>query len=302
MIASIPPFIEVRDLPYSYAREGSNSLRAFQGVSLALHPGEFVAVVGANGSGKTTLAHHLNALLSPTKGEVRVARLATRDPSNWPAIRSQVAMIFERPGDQIVATTIEDDVAFGPENLGLAAEEIENRVHWALESVGLWPLRHRPPHLLSAGQKQKADIAGALAIRPRCLVLDEATTMLDPAGRRELLALLRKLHREGMAITSITHRMNGVVKAERVIALAEDRVAFDRAPRHLFADRPWLVSLGREFPTGGTLVMRGYIPGTVALAVGAANGRPELIAAALITVAVVATWRQVELCPGGASV
>lgn len=248
MIAHNSPFIEVRDLYFCYQREGSNSVPALQGVSLALHPGEFVVLVGANGSGKTTLARHLNALLSPTRGEVRVAGLVTSDPSNWPAIRSHVAMIFQRPEDQIVATTVEDDVAFGPENLGLAAEEIENRVGWALESVGLWPLRHRPPHLLSAGQQQKVAIAGALAMRPRCLVLDEATAMLDPAGRRELLALLRKLHGEGMTIISITHRMSEATTAERVIALAEGRVAFDGTPRQLFADRDWLVSLGLEFP------------------------------------------------------
>jgi energy-coupling factor transporter ATP-binding protein EcfA2 len=187
-------------------------------VSLALHPGEFVVLVGANGSGKTTLlARHLNAVLSPTRGEVRVAGPVTCHPSNWPATRSQVAIIFQRPEDQ----------------------------------------------MLRAGQQQKLAIAGDLAMRPRCLVLDEATAMWDPAGRRDLLALLRKLRQEGMTIISITHRMSEVTESERDIALTDGRVAFDGAPRQLFAHRDWVASLGVEFPTGGTLVMRGYIPGTV---------------------------------------
>lgn len=253
----MPPFIEIRDLHYCYQREGSDSVRAVQGVSLALHPGEFVVLVGANGSGKTTLlARHLNAVLSPTRGEVRVAGPVTCDPSNWPATRSQVAIIFQRPEDQM-----------------------------------LW-----------AGQQQKLAIAGDLAMRPRCLVLDEATAMWDPAGRRDLLALLRKLRQEGMTIISITHRMSEVTESERDIALTDGRAAFGGAPRQLFAHRDWVASLGVELPPVGTLVMRGYIPGTVALTIGAAHWPPEVVAVAVITVAFVATWWQVELRPGRASV
>jgi energy-coupling factor transporter ATPase len=242
------PQIEVRDLHFSYRGDGSEAVDALRGVSFSLRPGEFVALVGANGSGKTTLARHLNALLVPERGEVRVSGLSTHDRASWPIIRSQVTMVFQRPEDQIVATVVEDDVAFGPENLGLPGEEIERRVRWALEKAGVWHLRHRPPHLLSAGQQQRVAIAGALAMSPRCLVLDEATAMLDPAGRREILALLHQLHVEGMTVVLITHLMREAVEAERIIALEEGRVAFDGPCRPFFADSERLALLGLEVP------------------------------------------------------
>jgi len=265
------PLVEICDLHHTYEGNGTGSVNALRGVTLTLQPGAFVAVVGANGSGKTTLARHLNALLLPTQGLVRVAGLDTRDRVAWPAIRSQVAMVFQQPEDQIVATMVEDDVAFGPENLGLAAEEIEGRVRWALKTVGIWGLRHRPPHLLSAGQQQRVAIAGALAMHPRCLVLDEATAMLDPAGRREVLALLRRLHAEGMAIVLITHRMGEATLAERVVALAEGYVAFDGPSHRLFADPDRLASLGLEPPPLAALADQlarrwpGFPPGLLTL-------------------------------------
>jgi energy-coupling factor transporter ATPase len=250
------PLIEISCLYHAYEGSGAEPIDALRGVSLTICPGEFVAVVGANGSGKTTLARHLNALLLPTRGEVRVAGLDTRDESTWPAVRSQVAMVFQQPEDQIIATTVEDDVAFGPENLGLPADEIEGRVRWALETVRMWELRHRPPHLLSVGQQQRTAIAGALALRPRCLVLDEATAMLDPAGRREVLALLQRLHADGVTVVLITHHMTEAALAERLIVLSEGRVAFDGTPRRFFACPNHVTRLGLELPPVADLAVR----------------------------------------------
>jgi len=252
-MATAKPLIEIHDLSHTYKGNGAESIDALQGINLTFRPGEFVAIVGANGSGKTTLARHLNALLLPTRGQVLIDGTDTRDRASWPATRSQVAMVFQRPEDQIVATTVEDDVAFGPENLGLPTSEIQSRVRWALDTVGMWNLRHRPPHLLSAGQQQRVAIAGALAMRPRSLVLDEATAMLDPVGRRELLALLHELHREGLTILLITHWMREATLAGRVVVLDAGRVAFDGSPRRLFTDLDRLVSLGLEPPSVVTL-------------------------------------------------
>jgi energy-coupling factor transport system ATP-binding protein len=240
--------IEISGLYHAYERGGSEPVDALHGVSLSIHPGEFVAVVGTNGSGKTTLARHLNGLLLPTRGEVRVAGLDTRDESAWPTVRSQVAMVFQQPEDQIIATMVEDDVAFGPENLGLPVDEIERRVRWALETVGMWYLRRRPPHLLSVGQQQRTAIAGALALCPRCLVLDEATAMLDPAGRREVLALLQRLHADGVTIILITHHMAEAMWAERLVVLSAGRVAFDGTPHRFFACPNHVTRLGLEPP------------------------------------------------------
>jgi len=247
------PLIEISDLHYTYEGENSPAVAALRGLSMQVRVGEFIAVVGANGSGKTTLARHLNGLLLPTKGSVVVNGLDTREPSVLPQVRSQVAMVLQRPEDQIVATTIEDDVAFGPENLGLVSDEIGSRVRWALETVGLWGIRHRPPHMLSVGQQQRVAIAGALAMSPTCLVLDEATAMLNPAGRNELIALLRKLHAQGTTVILITHWMNDAAQAERLVALAEGQVAFDGTPREFFAAPDRVASLGLELPPLMTL-------------------------------------------------
>jgi energy-coupling factor transport system ATP-binding protein len=242
------PFIQVQNVHYHYDAGSGAPVVALRGVSFDLHRGEFVALVGANGSGKTTLARHLNALLRPTEGRVRVDGLDTRDAAHWPHVRSQVAMVFQRPEDQIVGTTVEDDVAFGPENLGLPGAEIEARVRRALETVHLWELRHRPPHLLSVGQQQRVALAGALAMRPRGLVLDEATAMLDPVSREEVLALLHRLHAAGLTIVHVTHWMREVTQAGRVIVLDAGEVAFDGSPQDLFADPARLRTWGLEPP------------------------------------------------------
>ena len=228
--------IEVCDLHYTYPGDVHGLVEALRGVSLTLRRGEFVALIGANGSGKTALARHLNGLLLPTRGEVRVDGLDTRCRDSLLHVRTTVAMVFQRPEDQIVATTVADDVAFGPRNLGLPADRIEARVRRALETVGMWQHRHRSPHLLSAGQQQRVALTGALAMHPRYLILDEATAMLDPAGRCEVMALLKRLHAEGMAILLITHRLEEAAQAERVVALAGGRVAFDGPSRELLTD------------------------------------------------------------------
>jgi energy-coupling factor transporter ATPase len=247
-MAASQPLVEITELDHRYEREGASPITALRGVNLTLYPGEFVALVGANGSGKTTLARHLNGLLLPSTGRVTVGGYDTRDASALREIRSQVAMVFQRPEDQIIAATVEDDVAFGPENLGLTGEEIERRVRWALETVSAWELRRRPPHLLSAGQQQRVAIAGALAMEPRCLVLDEATAMLDPAGREEVLSLLKTLHRQGVAVLLITHWMREAAAATRVVALNGGCVGYDGPARALFCDAGLLAALGLEPP------------------------------------------------------
>ena len=255
--------IEIRELHHVYAGPGGgDSIAALRGIDLTLPAGQFVALVGANGSGKTTLARHINGLLLPTHGQVQVNGWDTRDRTAWPHIRAQVALVFQRPEDQIVATTVADDVAFGPENFGLPSEEIERRVRQALETVHMWSCRHRPPHLLSVGQQQRVAIAGALALHPTYLLLDEATAMLDPAGRQEVEALLQRLHAQGMTIVSITHRMEAVVPADRVIALAAGRVAFNGTPRCFFADADRLAELRLAPPPAVALAihLRRYFP------------------------------------------
>src|SRR5579884_2587496 len=189
------PLITVRGLEHTYRVDTPEAVPALRGVDLDIYPGECLAVIGGNGSGKSTLAKHLNALLRPTAGEVHVGGLDTRDPEAVWAIRQQVGMIFEDPDDQLVAAVVEEDVAFGCENLGLPPPEIRRRVDRALRLVGLDHLRRRPPHLLSGGQKQRVAIAGVLAMQPRCLVLDEATSMLDPQGQREVMETALRLCR-----------------------------------------------------------------------------------------------------------
>jgi len=251
---TVQPLIEIRDLDYTYS--GNPPLKALTGINLTCRPGEFVAIVGANGSGKTTLARLLNALLLPTRGEIFVAGLNTRDRATWPLLRSHVAMVFQQPEDQIISTTVEDDVAFGPENLGLPADEVERRVRRALDWVDMWPLRHRPPHLLSVGQQQRVAIAGALAMQPSCLVLDEPTAMLDPAGRKQVLAILKRLQAEGVTILLITHHMPEAAQAERVIVLASGQIAYDGKPETLFSHPERVARLGLEPPPWADLAAR----------------------------------------------
>jgi energy-coupling factor transport system ATP-binding protein len=217
-------------------------------VSFSIGMGEYVALIGANGSGKTTLARHLNALLTPTEGNVLIAGKNTRDRHNHSSIRADIGMVFQQPEDQIVSALVEEDVAFGPENLCRLPSEIRTLVDQALAVVGMDAFKRRQTHLLSAGQLQRVALAGVLAMQPRAIIFDEATAMLDPAGRRDVMSYLAKLHNAGTTILTITHRMEEVLHAERVLVLNHGRLVFDGAPQVLFADPTLVAANNLELP------------------------------------------------------
>jgi energy-coupling factor transporter ATPase len=245
------PFIRIRNLQYTYNQmEGSTdeSRWALKNISLDVNRGEYVAVIGANGSGKSTLLRHLNALLIPTGGDVWVNSWNTRDLSRIRDIRSAVGMVFQSPDAQIVATVVEEDVAFGPENLGIPRDELQVRVNEALEQVGLWELKKRPTHYLSAGQKQLLAIASALSMGPKCLVLDEATASLDPQSRSRLLQTLCSLNESGMTVISATHRMDEAALAKRIIVLSDGEIALQGHPKHVFSQQDILRSIKLDIP------------------------------------------------------
>jgi len=242
------PLIRLEQVTHRYD-PGRPDQVALDGVDLEVAAGEFVAVVGANGSGKSTLAKHLNALLLPTEGAVRVAGLDTRDPGAAWEVRRMVGMVFQNPDNQIVATVVEEDVAFGPENLGVEPSTIRARVKEALAMVRMSEFRARAPHLLSGGQKQRVAIAGILAMRPRCLVLDEATSMLDPSGRDEVLNTIRRLNKdEGLTVVHITHFMEEAGAADRVVVMDRGRVVLQGSPRTVFTQARRLERMGLEVP------------------------------------------------------
>jgi energy-coupling factor transport system ATP-binding protein len=244
-------FLTVTNVAFAYPRPagGAESPSVLKGVNLQVRRGEFVAVLGANGSGKSTLARHLNGLLLPTAGEVRVDGLLTSDEANLWEIRDRVGMVFQNPDNQIVAAVVEEDVAFGPENQGLPPAQIRERVAAALGSVGLLPLREREPHLLSGGQKQRVAIAGALALQPSCLVLDEPTAMLDPSGRAEVAEVVLRLRVElGMTVVWITHHMEEAALADRVLVMADGQVVLEGAPRQVFQATEQLRALRLTLP------------------------------------------------------
>lgn len=240
--------IDIRHVSYRYTAAGETRRPALDDLSLQIDDGEYVVIVGANGSGKSTLARHLNALLIPQDGYVRVAGQTTRDPAHHPEIRRTVGMVFQRPEDQVVGTVVAHDVAFGLENLELPPEEIRQRVESTLRAVELWDDRDRPPHMLSAGQMQRLALAGILAMRPRCIVFDEATAMLDPAGRRATRRTMRDLHNEGLTILAITHRMDEALEADRMVVLHEGRVVLDDRPQRLFSNPEQVRRYGLDLP------------------------------------------------------
>jgi energy-coupling factor transport system ATP-binding protein len=240
--------IEIVQLSYEYPVSALPTQAALSDISLRIDEGGWVALVGANGSGKTALARHINGLLLPTRGIMRVAGMDTRQREQLKQIRSMVGMVFQSPEEQVIATTVEEDVAFGAENLCLPEEEIRQRVEEALHRMGLWEERQRPPHLLSAGQMQRLALAGVLVMQPRAIVFDEATTMLDPIGRRSAMDMLRQLHDQGITIIFITHHMDEAAQAGRLIALDHGRVAWDGTPQDFFAQSGLVERLGLEQP------------------------------------------------------
>ena len=227
--------IELKDVHYAYPGSEESGQEAVKGVTLSIEEGSFVALVGHNGSGKSTLARLLNGLFVPTGGDVVVYGVNTKDEKRIYDVRSRVGMVFQNPDNQMIATNVADDIAFGPENLGVEREEIIRRVDWALEQVGMSEYRDGTPFKLSGGQKQRLAIAGVLAIKPRVMVLDEATAMLDPKGRDEVMAVTRKLNREeGMTVVHITHYMDEALGADRLIVMNDGLVVADGKPSEVF--------------------------------------------------------------------
>ena len=243
------PMIETKSLSYTYEDEEGETIYALKDVSLQVYPGEFVAIIGTNGSGKSTLAKHFNALLHPTSGECLVNGLNTTEEENIWTIRQHVGMVFQNPDNQIVSAIVEEDVAFGPENLGIPSEDIQNRVKEALDSVSMIAFAKHAPHLLSGGQKQRVAIAGILAMQSDCIVLDEPTAMLDPKGRQEVVETVLALNKErGITIVYITHFMEEAAYADRVIVMKEGRMMMEGAPRDIFSQVETLQEMGLAVP------------------------------------------------------
>ena len=246
------PIIRAERLHYSYPGDEQETLH---GIDLEIEEGSFVAVLGHNGSGKSTLAKLMNAILLPSSGKVYVDGIDTADEERLLDIRRTVGMVFQNPDNQIVANVVEDDVAFAPENLGVPSEEIRRRVDEALKTVGMYEYRLHAPHLLSGGQKQRVAIAGVLAMQPRCVVLDEPTAMLDPVGRREVVATVTRLCREkGMTVVLITHHMSECVGADRLIVMSEGAIVADGSPREVFSQVELLRSEGLSVPAATELI------------------------------------------------
>ena len=240
------PIIKIEHLSYTYPGETEPSLKD---LNLEIGTGTFVAVLGHNGSGKSTLAKHLNAILLPTEGRVLVDGIDTADEQQLLRVRGTVGMVFQNPDNQIVANVVEDDVAFAPENLGVPPEEIRRRVDAALKQVGMYEFRMHAPHLLSGGQKQRVAIAGVIAMEPKCIVLDEPTAMLDPAGRREVVETVTRLRREkGITVVLITHHMNECIGADRVIVMSNGVIVADGAPKDVFRQSALLRREGLTVP------------------------------------------------------
>ena len=249
--------LETQDLRLVYAGENNQRTTALDGVSIEIQRGSFTVILGHNGSGKSTLAKTFNAVLLPTGGAVYVDGMDTKDEALLLAIRQRVGMVFQNPDNQIVANVVEEDVAFAPENLGVPSEEIRRRVDDALRAVGMEKYTVHAPHLLSGGQKQRIAIAGVLAMEPECVVLDEATAMLDPMGRREVLSTVRRMNREkGITVVQITHHMNEAEAADRVVVLDHGKLSLDGTPREVFCQVGKLRRLGLTVPDTVDLLYR----------------------------------------------
>ena len=242
--------IQVCDLHYTYPdAESEREHVVFDGLNLSIEAGSFVAVLGHNGCGKSTLAKHFNAILLPAGGSVTVYGMDTKDENLLLAIRQAVGMVFQNPDNQIVSNVVEEDVAFAPENLGVPSDEIRRRVDAALKTVGMYEYRAHAPQLLSGGQKQRVAIAGVLAMKPKCIVLDEPTAMLDPQGRREVIETVERLNREeGMTVVLITHHMDEATHAGRVVAMSDGKIVADGTPAEVFSQVELLRRVGLSVP------------------------------------------------------
>ena len=243
-------FIEVKDLVYRYSKEqgDDNLCPAIDHVSIEIKRGEYISIAGSNGSGKSTLARCLNGLLLPTEGEILVDGMDTNDDDLIWDIRKKIGMVFQNPDNQIVSAMVEDEVAFGPENIGIENPELRKRVDNALKSVGMYEYRNREAHKLSGGQKQRIAIAGAVAMRPDCIVFDEPTAMLDPKGRSQVMKVIRELNDQGITIILITHFMEEVAEADRVLVMKSGKLLADSVPEDVFADTNLIESAGLEIP------------------------------------------------------
>lgn len=249
--------IQTEHMSHTYQDESGNVVYALDDVSLAIRKGEFVSIIGTNGSGKSTLAKHFNVLLTPSKGAVTVLGMDTKDPKNLWDIRQHVGMVFQNPDNQIVAAVVEEDVAFGPENLGVEPSEIRRRVDEALDSVNMTDYALHSPGLLSGGQKQRIAIAGVLAMKPDCIVLDEPTAMLDPVGRKEVLETVHRLNKEeGITIVYITHFMEEAVTSDRVVVMKNGKLLHDGTPREIFSQVPMLKELGLDVPVAAEVAAK----------------------------------------------
>ena len=242
--------ISVDHLAYTYPGvDDTPGVTVFEDMNLTVDEGSFVAILGTNGCGKSTLAKHFNSILLPTGGKVYVCGIDTSNEERVMAVRRNVGMVFQNPDNQIVANVVEEDVAFGPENLGVSSPEIRRRVDQALKQVEMYEYREHAPHLLSGGQKQRVAIAGVIAMEPKCIVLDEPTAMLDPRGRREVIDTIGRLNREkGITVVLITHHMDEAAKAQRVVVLDKGRVAADGTPQEVFSQVELLHSIGLAAP------------------------------------------------------
>lgn len=241
--------IEMKDVTYEYTSDDEEKFQALKGVDLDIYKGEFLAILGHNGSGKSTLAKMMNALLLPTTGWVFVNGMDTRDESKVWDIRQTAGMVFQNPDNQLVATIVEEDVAFGPENQGVPPKEIRKRVDESLETVEMSKYKKHAPHLLSGGQKQRVAIAGILAMNPECIILDEPTAMLDPIGRKEVISTVKKLNKtENKTIVLITHYMDEAVEADRIIVMEDGNIVMDGTPRQIFSEVEKVKKIGLDVP------------------------------------------------------
>lgn len=241
--------ITIKNLIFEYTRgDESQPVRAIDNLNLEIERGSFTAIIGKNGSGKSTLAKNLNGLLLPTEGVIYVDGFDTRDDENIWNVRQTAGMVFQNPDNQLVSAIVEDDVAFGPENLGIEPAEIRRRVDKALEDVNMGRFKKKAPHLLSGGQKQRIAIAGVVAMKPKCIIFDEPTAMLDPKGRSEIMSIIDELHKEGITVILITHFMDEAVRADRVIIMHEGHILLDGTPQEVFEQEELIRSVNLDVP------------------------------------------------------